>query len=109
MPDTTRGRASKKASQRVIIYTDSQYIVNSIEKKWVFGWIKKGFRDKKNKDLWLRLLDSYRKHQVTFKWVKGHASNPFNNRCDELATTAADGADLLQDHIFEQGGIDPAA
>jgi ribonuclease HI len=101
--------AIKKAPQRVTIYTDSQYIVNSIEKKWVFGWIKKGFRDKKNKDLWLRLLDSYRKHQVAFKWVKGHASNPFNNRCDELATTAADGADLLRDSVFEQGGIDPAA
>jgi ribonuclease HI len=101
--------AIKKAPQRVTIYTDSQYIVNSIEKKWVFGWVKKGFRDKKNKDLWLRLLDSYRKHQVSFKWVKGHASNPFNNRCDELATTAADGTELLRDHVFEQGGIDPAA
>lgn len=101
--------AIKKAPQRVTIYTDSQYIVNSIEKKWVFGWVKKGFRDKKNKDLWLRLLDSYRKHQVSFKWVKGHASNPFNNRCDELATTAADGVELLRDRVFEQGGIDPAA
>lgn len=101
--------AIKKAPQRVTIYTDSQYIVNSIEKKWVFGWVKKGFRDKKNKDLWLRLLDSYRKHQVSFKWVKGHASNPFNNRCDELATTAADGTELLRDRVFEQGGIDPAA
>jgi ribonuclease HI len=101
--------AIKKAPQRITIYTDSQYIVNSIEKKWVFGWVKKGFRDKKNKDLWLRLLDSYRKHQVSFKWVKGHASNPFNNRCDELATTAADGVELLRDRVFEQGGIDPAA
>lgn len=101
--------AITKPAQRITIYTDSQYIVNSIEKKWVFGWVKKGFRDKKNKDLWLRLLDSYQKHHITFKWVKGHASNPFNNRCDELATTAADGGNLLRDHVFEQGGIDPAA
>jgi len=99
--------AIKKEGQQVTIYSDSQYVVNAIEKKWVFGWIKKGFKDKKNKDLWLRLLDSYRKHQLQFVWVKGHATNPFNNRCDELATSAADGTNLLTDTVFEQGGVDP--
>lgn len=99
--------AIKKEGQQVTIYSDSQYVVNAIEKKWVFGWIKKDFKDKKNKDLWLRLLDSYRKHQLQFVWVKGHATNPFNNRCDELATSAADGTNLLTDTVFEQGGVDP--
>lgn len=93
--------ALKKEGQEVVIYTDSQYIVNAIEKKWVFGWVKKNFKDKKNKDLWLRLLEHYKKHTVRFIWVKGHADNPFNNRCDELATQAADGKSLLRDVVFE--------
>lgn len=95
--------AVKKEGQRITVYSDSQYIVNAIERKWVFGWVKKGFKDKKNKDLWLRLLQSYRKHDVRFVWVKGHASNPLNNRCDQLATMAADGDQLLADNVFEQG------
>ena len=72
------------------IFTDSKYVVDAVEKKWVFGWVKKNFKDKKNKDLWLRFLDNYRKHQIRFHWVKGHANHPQNNRCDELATMAAD-------------------
>jgi ribonuclease HI len=81
----------------VTIYTDSAYIVNSIEKKWVFGWVKKGFAGKKNADLWILLLKEYKKHNIKFVWVKGHASNKWNNRCDQLATAAADNGNLLED------------
>src|SRR5699024_2351637 len=80
----------KKEGLNVIIYTDSKYVANAVEKGWLFNWVKKRFKDKKNKDLWLRFLESYKKHSIQFKWVKGHADNPFNNRCDELATQAAD-------------------
>lgn len=92
----------KKDEQSIVIYTDSQYIVNSVEKKWIMNWVKSNFKGKKNKDLWLRFLESYQKHHVEFRWVKGHAENPFNNRCDELATRAADGKDLLVDETFEK-------
>lgn len=94
--------ALKKEGQQVSIYTDSQYIVNAVEKKWVFGWVKTGFKEKKNKDLWLRFLELYKKQTIRFVWVKGHANNPFNNRCDQLATQAADGTDLLADVVFER-------
>jgi ribonuclease HI len=92
----------KKEGQHVTIFSDSQYIVNAVEKKWVFNWVKTDFKDKKNKDLWLRFLTVYQKHHVRFNWVKGHASNPLNNRCDELATRAADGENLSVDTVFEQ-------
>ncbi len=86
------------------IYTDSKYVVDAVEKKWVFGWVKKQFKDKKNKDLWLRFLESYKKHSIQFIWVKGHASNRENNRCDELATQAADNGNLLIDTWYEEIG-----
>ncbi len=86
----------------VTIYTDSSYIVNSVEKKWVFGWEKKGYAGKKNPDLWARFLRSYRKHNVKFVWVKGHADNKYNNRCDVLATTAADSRNWLEDVGYEK-------
>ncbi|MBP6624911.1 MAG: ribonuclease HI [Chitinophagaceae bacterium] len=82
-------------------YTDSKYVVDAIEKKWVFGWVQKQFKDKKNKDLWLRLLQVYKQHHIRFFWVKGHASHAENNRCDELATSAADGGGLQIDDWFE--------
>lgn len=85
----------------ILIYSDSEYVVNSVEKQWVFGWERKGFSGKKNPDLWQRFLKSYRKHRVQFKWVKGHASNAMNNRCDELATAAADGQPLAIDQFYE--------
>ena len=85
----------------ITIYTDSQYIVNSVEQRWVFGWEKKGFKDKKNPDLWIQFLKYYRKHRIRFVWVKGHATNPWNNRCDELATQAADGGNLIEDVGFK--------
>lgn len=83
------------------VFTDSEYVVNSIEKGWVFGWEKKGFAGKKNVDLWQRFLKLYRKHHVKMNWVKGHASNAMNNRCDVLATRAADGGNLLTDEVYE--------
>jgi len=85
----------------ITIYTDSAYIVNSVEKKWVHGWEKKGFAGKKNADLWKRFLVQSKKHHIKFVWVKGHADNKWNNRCDELATAAADGGGLLDDVGYE--------
>ena len=94
--------ALKKEGTPVTIYSDSKYVVDSVEKKWVFGWEKKYFKDKKNEDLWKRFLISYRKHDVKFVWVKGHAANKENNRCDELAVEAATGRNLKPDHWFEE-------
>ncbi len=85
----------------VVIYSDSQYVVNAIEKKWLFGWEKKGFKDKKNPDLWMRFLPLYRKHRVRFVWVKGHAGNPENERCDVLAVAAAKGKQLPEDEGYD--------
>lgn len=86
----------------ITVYSDSKYVIDSVEKGWVFGWEKKGFTGKKNPDLWMRFLRSYRKHRVRFQWVKGHANNPFNNRCDQLATAAADGGNLINDVGYEE-------
>jgi ribonuclease HI len=93
----------KRDNLDITIYTDSSYIVNSVEKKWVFGWEKKGFAGKKNADLWALFLKQYRKNRIRFVWVKGHADNKWNNRCDILATTAADGRNLLVDEGYEKG------
>ena len=73
----------------VTIYSDSKYVVDSVEKRWVFGWEKKGYKDKKNPDLWQRFLRAYRRHNVRFVWVKGHSSTVENNRCDSLAVAAS--------------------
>lgn len=86
----------------IIIYTDSSYVVNAVEKGWLFGWVKKGFKDKKNVDLWKEFLIYYKKHNIKFQWVKGHANNAGNNRCDELATAAADSGDWLVDEGYER-------
>ena len=85
----------------VVVYSDSKYVVESVEKKWVFGWAKKGFKGKKNVDLWKRFLLIYPKNKVKFKWIRGHNDHPFNERCDVLATTAADGRNLLVDDGYE--------
>ncbi len=74
----------------VTVYSDSKYVVDAVEKKWVFNWEKKYFDKKKNPDLWKRFLDIYRKHNVRFIWVKGHANNVENERCDKLAVAAAE-------------------
>ncbi len=73
----------------VTIYSDSKYVVDSVEKGWVFGWERKGYNGKKNPDLWQRFLKIYRRHTVKFVWVKGHSSTVENNRCDQLAVAAA--------------------
>ena len=91
----------KNQPSEVEVYSDSKYVVDAVEKSWVFGWEKKGFAKKKNPDLWKRFLLIYRKHQVKFHWVKGHAGNPLNERCDELAVEAAEGSDLKIDKGFE--------
>ena len=94
--------AMKKTGLKITIYTDSQYIVKAIQEGWLNKWLATNFaKGKKNKDLWVRFYDLFKKHQVKFVWVKGHANNPFNNRCDELATSAADGRDLLIDEGYE--------
>jgi ribonuclease HI len=93
--------ALKIPQSTVTVYTDSQYVVNSVEKKWLFGWEKKNFAGKKNPDLWQRFLKVYRCHSVTFKWVKGHAGNKENERCDYLAVTAAQSPQLLDDTGYE--------
>lgn len=94
--------ALKKEGTAATIYSDSKYVVDSVEKKWVFGWEKKQFNGKKNEDLWKRFLRAYRKHDIKFVWVKGHASNQENNRCDELAVEAAMGGHLKIDHGYEE-------
>ncbi len=94
--------ALKKDNLPLKIYSDSQYVVNSVEKGWLKNWIATDFKGgKKNKDLWLRFAELAKKHRIQFHWVKGHASNPHNNRCDELATLAADGKHLLEDEGYE--------
>lgn len=91
-----------KKNIEVNIFTDSQYVVNSITKKWLDNWIKTDFKGgKKNKDLWLQYHNLSKEFKVRMHWVKGHADNQFNNRCDELATTAADSKDLLIDSVYE--------
>jgi ribonuclease HI len=91
----------KNPSDNVQIFSDSKYVVDSVEKKWVFGWQKKGFKGKKNIDLWKRFLAIYPKHKVKFNWVKGHAGNEYNEICDTLAVEAADGNNLLVDEGYE--------
>ena len=95
--------ALKKPNMEVEIYTDSRYVEQAVSKGWVFGWEKKGFKDKKNPDLWKRFLKIYRQHKVSFRWVKGHAGIPGNERCDQLAVEAANSYDLAVDEGYEKG------
>lgn len=83
------------------IFSDSSYVVNAVEKGWLKNWIRIGFKDKKNPDLWQEYARVAAKHTIKFTWVKGHADNPFNNRCDELATAAADRGPHAVDIGFE--------
>lgn len=91
----------------VTVYSDSQYLVKAFNEKWLEGWIKKGWKRGKNDpvknvDLWKRLLAAMQMHQAEFVWVKGHNGHPQNERCDELATTAADGNNLCIDEGLEE-------
>jgi ribonuclease HI len=89
--------ALKIPESRVVIYTDSRYVADSVEKGWVFQWESKAFKKKKNSDLWIRFLKIYRKHKVRFVWIKGHASNPENELCDRLAVEAYRKDNLAED------------
>ena len=91
----------KKEDSLVTVYSDSKYVVDAVEKKWLFSWEKKNFNKKKNPDLWIRFLKIYRKQKVSFIWVKGHANNKENERCDVLAVQAADSNNLLIDNWYE--------
>lgn len=88
----------------VTIYSDSKYVVDAVEKGWLWGWQKKGFKDKKNPDLWLRYIPLHLKYKPKFVWVKGHAGNIENERCDQLAVAAAEGQELKVDVGYESGG-----
>ena len=90
----------------VTVYSDSQYVVNAFNQHWIQGWKKRNWKNSKkepvaNIDLWKRLLKAMEDHTATFCWVKGHDGHPENERCDELATTAADGANLITDEGFQ--------
>jgi ribonuclease HI len=86
----------------VQIYSDSKYVVDSVEKGWLWGWQKKGFKDKKNPDLWLRYIPLHLKYKPKFIWVKGHAGNVENERCDQLAVEAATQVNLPADQGYEE-------
>ncbi len=92
----------KSEGQEVTVYSDSKYVVDSVEKRWVFGWQKKGFKGKKNPDLWQRFLKVYPKHRVKFIWIKGHNNHPQNERCDVLAVEASMGDKLIEDFGYIQ-------
>lgn len=93
--------ALTKPGREVRVYSDSQYVVNAVQKGWLFNWEKKNFAKAKNPDLWRRFLQIYRKHKVTFQWVKGHAGIPQNERCDRLAVEAAEANPTTPDSGFE--------
>lgn len=90
----------------VEVYSDSKYVIDAITKGWLDGWVKIGFKKKKNPDLWQRYLNVAKSFKITFHWVKGHNGHPENERCDELAVKAAEGNDLLVDHYFEENKED---
>ena len=96
-------RKLKNPNTSVLVFTDSKYVVDSVQKGWVFNWEKKGFKEKKNPDLWIEFLKEYRKHQVQFKWIKGHNNHVQNERCDVLAVEASKASRLLIDEGFEGG------
>ena len=92
----------KNPNTNVLVISDSKYVVDSVVKKWVLGWEKKGFVDRKNSDLWKRFLVAYRKHKVDFKWIKGHNNHVQNERCDELAVMASMQKELSIDAFYEK-------
>ena len=95
-----------KDHQTITVTSDSKYVIDSVEKGWVFNWEKKGFTKKKNPDLWKRFLIVYRKHNVNFKWIRGHSGHEENERCDKLAVDASTKLDIKIDSYFEESQID---
>lgn len=94
--------AIKKNDLPIMIFSDSKYVVDAVEKGWLWNWEKKNFKDKANVDLWLRYIPLHRKLKPRFTWIKGHAGHPENERCDELAVAAANSRDLHIDKEYEQ-------
>lgn len=94
--------AIKKDGIAVTIYSDSKYVVDSVEKGWIWTWQKKNFAKKKNPDLWQRYIPLHQKFKPKFVWIKGHAGHPENERCDQLAVQAAEGYDLQTDTWYEE-------
>ena len=86
----------------VMVFSDSRYVIDAVQKKWVFNWEKKAFKNKKNSDLWKRYLDIHRKHHVSFQWIKGHNAHPQNERCDHLAEKAAKQSPVNVDAFYEK-------
>lgn len=95
--------ALKLPASNVVIYTDSKYVADAVERGWLFQWESKAFKKKKNKDLWVKFLSLYRKHNVRFIWIKGHSSNPENENCDKLAVAASKKTRLLEDAGYIKG------
>lgn len=94
--------ALKTNQHEVVVYSDSKYVIDAIKLGWVFNWMKKGFKEKKNKDLWLRWYAVQKAFKIEYVWVKGHAGHHYNERCDTLAVNAALSKNLLVDEFFEQ-------
>jgi len=92
----------KNDGSKVVVYSDSRYVVDSVEKKWIQGWVQRDWKNVKNTDLWQRFLRTYSNHKVIFKWVRGHNGNPMNERCDELAVAASNGRNLQADEWYEK-------
>ena len=95
-------KALTRPGLSITVFSDSQYVVKAVKEGWLNNWIATNFKGgKKNRDLWEEYAELASKHNMKFKWVRGHADNAYNNRCDELATAAADGKDLMVDEGFE--------
>lgn len=94
--------ALTKTGIPVTIYSDSKYVVEAIQKGWLWGWEKKDFKNKANPDLWQRYIPLHHRYKPKFVWIKGHAGHPENERCDQLAVEAASGYDLLVDGEYEE-------
>lgn len=97
--------ALKKEDCEVTIYSDSKYVVDAVEKGWIWNWVKIGFKDKKNSDLWRMFIPVYRRHKVKFIWIKGHNDNKENERCDRLAVAAASSKNLKEDRGYAKNDI----
>jgi len=95
----------KKESMEVVVYSDSKYVVDAVEKKWVFKWKKSGFKNKKNVDLWLDFLSIYDKNKIAFKWIKGHNNHLQNEICDKLAFNASKNKTLFIDEGYESQNL----
>lgn len=98
--------AIKKTGIPVSIYSDSEYVVNAVEKGWLWGWEKKNFAKKANADLWQRYIPLHKKYNPKFIWIRGHAGHVENERCDRLAVQAANSFNLLVDEAYERSKLE---